>query len=297
MHVAKLQITWLGHGTFIITSPGGVRILIDPWLTDNPACPEAFKRVDDIDLIVVTHGHSDHVGDLVRVARATGVPVIGIVELCNWLKAQGLRAVRPMNKGGTQRFEEIDVTMVSADHSSGLVVDGRLVYLGEPAGYVFRFEDGLVVYFAGDTGLFGDMRLIGEVYAPVVGFLPIGDRFTMGPDTAARAWRNARDSPSRPDALWNVPSLDRHSGAVPCARRASERRSVAASSWRDDPVNVADRQGLSSTSSSWPSLGGTRPASHANRYSGHYDRTRYCKPARAGKDSTSGGAGIETTYS
>ena len=187
MHVAKLQITWLGHGTFIITSPGGVRILIDPWLTDNPACPEAFKRVDDIDLIVVTHGHSDHVGDLVRVARATGVPVIGIVEVCNWLKAQGLRAVRPMNKGGTQRFGEIDVTMVSADHSSGLVVDGRLVYLGEPAGYVFRFEDGLVVYFAGDTGLFGDMRLIGEVYAPVIGFLPIGDRFTMGPDTAARA--------------------------------------------------------------------------------------------------------------
>jgi len=186
-HPRTLQITWLGHGTFLLTSPGGVRILIDPWLTDNPACPEAFKRVDDVDLILVTHGHSDHVGDLARAARASGAPVVAIVELGNWLRMKGLQDVRVMNKGGTQELMGIAITMVSADHSSGLVEDGRIVYLGEPAGYVLRLENGLVVYFAGDTGLFGDMRLIGELYRPVIAFLPIGDRFTMGPEAAARA--------------------------------------------------------------------------------------------------------------
>ncbi len=183
----KLQISWLGHGTFVLTSPGGVRILVDPWLTDNPACPEAFKDIPAVDVILVTHGHSDHIGDLVRAARTTTAPVVGIVELCRWLEAKGIQDVRPMNKGGTQDVRGIGVTMVEAQHSSSTVEDGRTVYLGDPAGYVLRFEDGLVVYFAGDTGLFGDMRLIGETYQPVIGFLPIGDRFTMGPETAARA--------------------------------------------------------------------------------------------------------------
>ena len=159
----KFQISWLGHGTFLLTSPGGVRILIDPWLTDNPACPPACKKVPAVDLILVTHGHSDHIGDLLLAARSTMAPVVGIVELCRWVEAKGIMEVRPMNKGGTLEVGGISVTMVEAQHSSSIVEDGRNVYLGEAAGYVVRFEDGLVVYFAGDTGLFGDMRLIGEI--------------------------------------------------------------------------------------------------------------------------------------
>ena len=182
-----LEITWLGHGTFLLTSPGGVRILIDPWLAENPACPEAFRKAFPVDLILVTHGHSDHVGDLVVAARTTKAPVVGIFELCGWLESKGIKDVRAMNKGGSLGVGGIGLTMVEAQHSSAIVEDGRLMYLGEPAGYVIRFEDGLVAYFAGDTGLFGDMRLIGEFYRPTLAFLPIGDRFTMGPETAARA--------------------------------------------------------------------------------------------------------------
>lgn len=183
----KLAITWLGHGTFLLTSPRGRRILIDPWLEGNPACPKDKKKVDRLDVILVTHGHFDHVGDLVPVARSTGAPVVATFELCSWLEQKGLQNVVPMNKGGAVEVAGVMVAMVRADHTSAAVEDGRIVYLGEPVGYVIRFEDGLTVYFAGDTALFGDMQLIRELYAPTIAFLPIGDRFTMGPEAAARA--------------------------------------------------------------------------------------------------------------
>ncbi len=183
----KLSITWLGHGTFLLRSPGGKRLLLDPWLEGNPACPADKKKIDGVDLILVTHGHFDHTGDLVAVARASGAPVVAIYEVAAWLEQKGITNVRPMNKGGTQVVAEIGVTMVDARHSSAVVEDGRIVYLGEPCGYVLRFEDGLTAYFAGDTALFGDMRLIGEVYQPALAFLPLGDHFTMGPAEAAKA--------------------------------------------------------------------------------------------------------------
>ncbi|HXH08067.1 MAG TPA: metal-dependent hydrolase [Vicinamibacterales bacterium] len=183
----SLAITWLGHGSFLLVSPGGKRIVIDPWLEGNPACPEGWRKIDAADLVLVTHGHFDHVTDVVSVARATGAPVVAIFELGAWLESKGVKNVRGMNMGGTQQIDGIAVTMVPAVHSSGAVEDGRIVYLGEPCGYVLRFEDGLVVYFAGDTALFGDMRLIRELHAPAIAFLPIGDYFTMGPDQAARA--------------------------------------------------------------------------------------------------------------
>jgi L-ascorbate metabolism protein UlaG (beta-lactamase superfamily) len=183
----RLSITWLGHGTFLLTSPGGRRIVIDPWLTDNPSCPDSHKKVDRADLILVTHGHHDHIDDLVSVARSTGAPVVAIYELCLWLEQQGIQQANPMNKGGTQKVAGIDITMVHAVHTSAYVQGGRIVPLGEAAGYVLRFENDLTVYFAGDTALFGDMRLIRELHAPEIAFLPIGDLFTMGPDHAARA--------------------------------------------------------------------------------------------------------------
>ena len=184
---ARLAITWLGHGTFMLTSPGGKRILIDPWLDGNPACPADWKQVKQADLILVTHGHLDHIGDLVQTARATAAPVVAIVELCRWLETKGLQRLLPMNKGGSLVFGQIRISMVPAEHSSGWVEEGKMVYMGEPAGYVLQFEDSLSVYFAGDTAVFGDMRLIREMHAPEIAFLPIGDRFTMGPEGAALA--------------------------------------------------------------------------------------------------------------
>ncbi len=187
MIVKRLAITWLGHGTFLLTSPGGKRILIDPWLEGNPCCPDEWKRVSNVDLILVTHGHADHIEDLLQTVRDTGAPVVAIVEICQWLKAKGVQRLCPMNKGGTFTFDGILVSMVPAEHSSGWIEDDHLVYMGEAVGYVIKFEDALTVYFAGDTTVFGDMRLIRKLYAPEIAFLPIGDRFTMGPEGAAMA--------------------------------------------------------------------------------------------------------------
>jgi L-ascorbate metabolism protein UlaG (beta-lactamase superfamily) len=185
--VQRLAITWLGHSTFIIRTPGGKRLLLDPWLKTNPACPEALKKTPQVDLILVSHGHGDHMEDLVGVARESGAPVVAIYELCEWLGRKGVQGAQPMNKGGSLAIAGLTVTMTDARHSSGFIENGQTVYMGEPAGFVIRLEDGRSLYFAGDTAVFGDMRLIGEMYAPEIAFLPIGDRFTMDPRGAAKA--------------------------------------------------------------------------------------------------------------
>jgi len=188
MGTSGLTATWLGHGTFLLKSPRGRRILVDPWLDGNPSCPPASRAPWPLDLILVTHGHFDHVHDAAAAAKATGAPVVGIFELCQWLEQRkGVAATAGMNKGGTQTIHDIRITMVDAKHSSSYVDDGAITYLGEAAGYVLRFEDGKSVYFAGDTSLFGDMALIRDLYAPAIAFLPIGDLFTMDPAAAAKA--------------------------------------------------------------------------------------------------------------
>jgi L-ascorbate metabolism protein UlaG (beta-lactamase superfamily) len=185
--MSSLAITWLGHSTFIVRTPGGKRLLFDPWLTGNPSCPDALRKPPKVDVILASHGHFDHIEDLLLCARESNAPVVGIFELCDWLGRKGIQNVSPMNKGGSQDVAGVRVTMTDARHSSGYVDGGQMVYLGEAAGYVVKLEDGRSIYFAGDTCLFGDMKLIGEMYSPEIAFLPIGDRFTMDPRAAAKA--------------------------------------------------------------------------------------------------------------
>jgi L-ascorbate metabolism protein UlaG (beta-lactamase superfamily) len=182
-----LSMTWLGHATFLLTSPGGKRILFDPWVTGNPASPESAKKIGDLDIILLTHGHSDHTADAVAIGRASGAQTVAPFELAEWLQTKGLQKVTGMNPGGTLRVLGLSITMVHAEHSSSVEDGGRIVYLGVATGYVITFEDGLTVYYAGDTSVFGDMRLIGEMYRPQIAFLPIGDLYTMGPEQAAKA--------------------------------------------------------------------------------------------------------------
>jgi L-ascorbate metabolism protein UlaG (beta-lactamase superfamily) len=186
--MASFSFTWLGHATFLLQSPGGKRIVLDPWITGNPSSPESAKKLGALDLILVTHGHLDHTGDAVPLARTSGAHVVAPHELSMWLQSQGLKNVTGMNPGGTLHMLGLSITMVPAVHSSSIDKDDAApVYVGLATGYVIKFENALTVYFAGDTCVFGDMRLIAELYRPTIGFLPIGDHYTMGPEQAAKA--------------------------------------------------------------------------------------------------------------
>jgi L-ascorbate metabolism protein UlaG (beta-lactamase superfamily) len=187
MLVEKFAFTWLGHATFIFRTPGGKRILLDPWVSTNPSTPEPAKKVDQIDLMLVTHGHGDHTTDVVTIARATEAPVVSPFELSGCFQRKGLKNLIGMNPGGTLQTMGLAVTMVQAHHSSSFDEDGHAVYAGVATGYVIKLEDGLTLYYAGDTAVFGDMKLIGEIYRPTIAFLPIGDLYTMGPEQASVA--------------------------------------------------------------------------------------------------------------
>ena len=174
------SITWYGHSTFKVVSPKGVHILIDPWVMGNPVCPDSLKKVDRIDLMLITHGHFDHMADAIALAKTHNPKVVAIFEIAAFLQSRGVENTLPMNMGGTQQVNGIKVTMVQAFHSSGVQdEEGRLIYGGDPAGYVVTLENGFTFYHAGDTQVFGDMRLIADLYHPQLCFLPIGDLFTM----------------------------------------------------------------------------------------------------------------------
>jgi L-ascorbate metabolism protein UlaG (beta-lactamase superfamily) len=180
-----VALTWLGHASFRMDTPGGKRVYIDPWL-DNPKCPDGEKEPERIDILAITHGHSDHIGNSTDLIGRFSPTVVAMVELQGWLGGQGLDVgeVPGINKGGTRDVDGVKFTMTDARHSSG-GPNGE--YLGEPAGIVVEAENGTKVYFAGDTCVFGDMELIARIYEPDVAVLPIGDHFTMGPKEAAVA--------------------------------------------------------------------------------------------------------------
>jgi len=207
MKLNGIKLTWLGHATFLIETPGGKKIIIDPWVMNNPATPADRKKIDHIDVMLCTHGHGDHIGDAVALEKQHKPKVVGVYELCMWMNKKGAQQIMPMNKGGSQEVGDIYVTMVHADHSCGIEDDGQMIYGGEACGYVIQFQNGVKIYHAGDTNVFGDMRIIQELYQPDLVMLPVGDVFTMGPREASYACNLLRPKAVIPMHFGTFPLL------------------------------------------------------------------------------------------
>jgi L-ascorbate metabolism protein UlaG (beta-lactamase superfamily) len=184
-----VKITWLGHATVLIETAKGTNILVDPFIAQNPKFPGGYELPPRIHYILLTHGHGDHISDAVPVAKKHGSTVVAIYELADYVARQGVEKTVGMNLGGTVQLDDARASMVDARHSSGAQDESGTHYVGVAAGYVITPQAGPVLYHAGDTSVFGDMRLIGELYKPEVGMLPIGDYYTMGPKEAAVAAR------------------------------------------------------------------------------------------------------------
>jgi L-ascorbate metabolism protein UlaG (beta-lactamase superfamily) len=184
-----MRITWYGHSAFKIEFDGK-SILFDPFLTGSGFTKDVSDVAKGVTHICLTHGHSDHVGDTVEIARKSGATLISSFEIVMWLKEQGVEKIEPMNTGGSITIDGFTVTLVPAFHSSGELVNGVFAQLGHPNGIIVEAKGQPTVYHLGDTAVFSDMKLIDELYKPEIGFVPIGDRFTMGARTAAYAVNN-----------------------------------------------------------------------------------------------------------
>ncbi len=182
------KITWLGHATFEFRFEGGEVLVLDPWIEGNPKYPVDYK-IEKVDAIAVSHAHFDHINDVVPLARKLHPNVIAMFEITSWFEKKGVKNTIGINKGGTVNLGFVKLTMTHAIHSSSIKDGDSTIYGGEAAGYILTLNDGRTAYFAGDTALFGDMKLIGEFYGPELAFLPIGDHFTMDPHQAAYAAR------------------------------------------------------------------------------------------------------------
>ncbi len=180
-------VTWLGHSVVLVKTAAGTNILIDPFIEQNPKYPKGYKLPEKLDLILATHGHFDHISDVVPVAKQTGAPVVAMYELAAYFDSKGVEKTIGLGYGGSHKHQDVTITMTEARHSSGIQDGKGFLYGGEPAGYVLTIENGPVLYHAGDTSVFGDMQLIRDLYAPKFGMLPIGGNFTMDPRGAALA--------------------------------------------------------------------------------------------------------------
>jgi L-ascorbate metabolism protein UlaG (beta-lactamase superfamily) len=221
-------ISWLGHGTFHIVTPTGKKLLLDAWVDSNPACPTEWKdriRHEGLDAIFVTHGHSDHISELLELATVTDAKILGIYDLTTWLGMQGVDESRLIgfNKGGTVEVAGVKATMTVAQHSSTYVEDDKLIPLGDPVGYVLTLENGFTIYFTGDTAVTYDMKIVGELYHPELTILPIGDWFTMDPRQAAYALRLIGSKYAIPGHFGTFPLL---SGTPDALRQQCEAQAV-----------------------------------------------------------------------
>jgi L-ascorbate metabolism protein UlaG (beta-lactamase superfamily) len=201
------SLTWLGHNSFKLVTRGARTVLLDPWVEGNPACPKELRSFDRIDVITISHGHGDHIGDAVTLARKFKPTVVCNYEIHLFLQKKGVTTTSPMNKGGTQEVAGLKFTMVHAVHSSGIEDGGQVIYGGEPCGFVITLEDGTRIYHAGDTGAHMDMTLIGELYAPEIALLPIGDLYTMSAREAAVAARMLKPKFIVPAHYGTFPAL------------------------------------------------------------------------------------------
>ena len=181
------SITWLGHATVLIVTAKGTTVLIDPFLEHNPKFPKGYKLPEKIDLLLLTHGHMDHIADAIPVAKKHGAAAFGMVEVLGWLESKGLEKAVGMNIGGSHTHADVTFTLTEARHSSSMTDGSTTIYGGNPAGFVVAIECGPVLYHAGDTAVFSDMQLIREMHHPELAMLPIGDHYTMGPKGAALA--------------------------------------------------------------------------------------------------------------
>lgn len=183
------RVIWLGHATVLVQTPAGNNFLIDPFIAQNPKFPKEFRLPEKIHYILLTHGHGDHISDVVPVAEKHGSTVVACYELADYVAKKGVKQTIGINTGGTAKLGDVDATMVDARHSSGAQDEKGTHYVGIAGGFVLTVDGGPVLYHAGDTTVFGDMALIRELYKPRVAMLPIGGHYTMGPKEAALAAR------------------------------------------------------------------------------------------------------------
>lgn len=181
------KMTFCGHATFKITTSGGNVIYIDPWLETNPQAPASVKKVDRADGILLTHGHGDHIADVIPIAKKFDCAVACINETAGWLHTKGVKNPAGMGKGGTQKIADLEASMVHAIHSNGIQDGDQIIYGGEPAGFVAKLPGGLTIYHCGDTAVFSDMKIIADLYKPDICLLCIGGHYTMDPREAALA--------------------------------------------------------------------------------------------------------------
>src|SRR6202171_786151 len=194
----ELSYTWIGHGSWKVRSAKGKVVYIDPWVMNNPVAPDDLKKVEQCDLMLITHGHFDHIHDALEIAKATKPKIVSNYEIGAWLGSRGVDSgsIMGINTGGTVDIDGVKVTLVHAEHSCGITDGDKIIYGGDAGGLVLEFENGFTIYFAGDTDVFGDMALIAELSKLGAAFLPIGDFYTMGPHRAAKAGPLLRVTPA-----------------------------------------------------------------------------------------------------